>query len=220
MATRLGVDRLVQGERVAALNYDPMADRPVGETFRLLALNMNRMIGAEPRRSIEVASAFPGDGRSLVASSLARALAELAPPVLLVDADPAGAGLSAFEGGELSSRSEPNGHGSLGKYGVRSMMESSGLRILVPPKKWPRAPMVFVEEVAAAVRLAEAEGITVVIDTPPCTTSSIPFYMVGASTGVLYVARRRVQDTRTHQDIRTQFDMLGARILGVVFNEG
>ena len=44
--------------------------------------------------------------------------------------------------------------------------------------------------------------------------------LASSATGVLYVARRKRQDSRVHQDIRAQLDLLGTPILGLVFNEG
>jgi Mrp family chromosome partitioning ATPase len=192
---------------------------PLVETFRLLALNLQRLLEGDERKAISVMSAWPGDGRSLVAFCLARALAELTPPVLLVDADPTGSGVDELAG---TSHWKEHGH-AVGTYPVSQVSVSPDFRVLVPPRNWakvPRSPIVFVEELNNAIQLAMAEGITVVIDTPACTTSSIPFYMAGTATGILYVARRRVQDGRTHHDIRAQLEMLRARVLGVVFNEG
>src|SRR6202022_70943 len=71
-----------------------IVEPPIVETFRLLALNIQRLIGGLDRRSILVLSAWPNHGRSLICRSLARALSEIMPPVLLVDADPAGAGVN------------------------------------------------------------------------------------------------------------------------------
>ena len=209
----------------ALIQPPPLRSGPAVETFRLLALNLQRLLGSEDRRAIAVLSAWPGDGRSLVATSVARALAELMPPVLLVDADPLGSGVEELMADSLWDLNG-NGHSgsrTLGNYPVNQVGGNSNLRVLVPPRRWttvPRSPVVFVEELNHAIDLAMAEGITVVVDTPPCTTSSIPFYIAGMATGALYVARRRIQDSRTHRDVRAQLDMLNTRILGVVFNEG
>jgi Mrp family chromosome partitioning ATPase len=62
------------------------------ETFRLLALNVARLL-EQDNPSVAIVSAWPKDGRSLVAASLARALCEIQPPVVLIDADQAGSGI-------------------------------------------------------------------------------------------------------------------------------
>jgi Mrp family chromosome partitioning ATPase len=172
------------------------------ETFRLLALNIQRLIGGSDRRAIVVLSAWPDDGRSLVCQSLARALSEIMPPVLLVDADPAGAGV--------------NGHAMPGSRNGSGHIEE----VLAPQRDALKTPLTFLHEVHDGIEKAVAAGRTVVIDTPPCTMSSIAFYLASSATGALYVARRRAQDNRVHADIRAQLDLLGTPILGVAFNEG
>src|SRR3989442_12766102 len=58
--------------------------RAFTEGFRLLALNVQRLLEGERRRSILVLSAGPKEGRSLAAANLAKSLAEIAPPVVLI----------------------------------------------------------------------------------------------------------------------------------------
>src|SRR5439155_3254250 len=72
----------------------PIGDQPLVETFRLLALQVRNALQGMKPRSILVMSPRPSDGRSLVASSLAHALAPLGGPVVIIDADVIGAGLS------------------------------------------------------------------------------------------------------------------------------
>jgi hypothetical protein len=38
--------------------------------------------------------------------------------------------------------------------------------------------------------------------------------------GVLYVAKRRKRGSVPHRDIRVQLELVGATVVGVVFNEG
>jgi ribosomal protein L40E len=190
-------------KRAQQATETPVAGRPIVESFRLLALNINRMLGARNRRVIAVMSAWPNDGRSLVSASLARALSEIMPPVLLIDADPAGAGVDG-----RGSRTAWNG------------ADPRNLDQLTPLRSAIRTPAMFVEEVREAAERGVTEGKTVVIDTPACTISSIGFYVASSATGVLYVARRKAQDSRVHRDIRAQLDLLGTPILGLVFNEG
>jgi Mrp family chromosome partitioning ATPase len=78
----------------------------------------------------------------------------------------------------------------------------------------------MVDKIEAAVEAAAAEQGTVIVDTPPCTISSLAFQLAGLATGVLYLVRRRSQDSAIHRDIRSQLDLLGIPIIGVVFNEG
>jgi len=184
------------------------------ESFRLLALNTRRAIAGEPRRVIVVISAHPGDGRSLCSASLAQALSALMPPVVLVDADPLGAGLSdlrlysaqAFDAITRSTTS------------VQFDEPVPPLQVFQPAHRLDHAALI--EEVESAVSTSVAEQATVIIDSPPCTISSLGFHLASIATGVIYVARRRAQDGAIHREIRGQLNRLGTRIIGVVFNEG
>jgi len=81
----------VEGNRL--FRYAPAVwHQPVKEGFRLLALNVQHFLRQSSKRTVLVMSPFAGDGRSWTAASLARALADLQPPVTLLDADVMGSG--------------------------------------------------------------------------------------------------------------------------------
>ena len=182
-------------------------DNPLNESFRLLALNVSRMMAAQPAPILAVLSAGHGDGRSLTAGGLGRALSEIAPPVLLLHADVLGGEPRQTEAAAWS----PGDAGRLAPLNqCRVLVEATGLRSHAELVAW-------MEGILGSAR---GQGLTVVVDTPPCTVSSLAFSIAAAADGVLYVARRRRQDRRVHGDIRTQLDLIGARVLGIVFNEG
>lgn len=179
------------------------------EGFRLLALNVQRLIGDSDRRSIVVLSAKPREGRSTTAAALAKAMSRMAHPVVLIDADPDGSGLidvvpswTQEEGGR-----DPRG---------------SGPRLQVLNPWFPAGtPETFLGRVKDAIQDAVDAGATVIIDAPACGISSAAFYLATDATGVLYVTRPSItQDGGVHADVRAQLDLLGARVLGVVVNEG
>jgi Mrp family chromosome partitioning ATPase len=174
------------------------------EGFRLLALNVERLLAGESRRSIVVMSAHSWEGRSTTAAGLALALAKTHPPVLLIDADPEGSGL-----GDLVPTKAAHG-------GV-----STTLRVLHPGSGLHRMSDSFLEDVRDACGEALDEGATVVIDAPACATSSAGFYLAATATGVLYVTRTTSsRNGIVHADVGAQLELLGARVLGVVVNEG
>ena len=196
------------------------ATRRLDEGFRLLALNVSRIIGSEPRRSVVVLSAHASDGRSFAAASLARALATIMPPVLLADGDPLGAGMQ--ESGGISAAGIPLGNGHTRQLGLEPEAEQPGrhpLWVLEYARAHLRKRGDFTTELLAEIDRATAGGMTVVVDTPACANSSLGFHLAAAATGVIYLARRRVEHPEVHRSIRAQLDLLGARVLGVVFNE-
>ena len=178
------------------------------EGFRLLALNIERLLADNVRRSIVVLSARSREGRSTTATALAKAMARIKPPVVLVDADPDGSGAT-----------EP-----VPTWGDDPGDETRGSRPrlqLVNPWFPTGTPETFLRRVQDTVQDALDAGATVIIDAPACATSSAGFYLATEATGVLYVTRPSVtQDGGVHGDVRAQLDLLGARVLGVVVNEG
>jgi Mrp family chromosome partitioning ATPase len=179
----------------------PVTDQPLVETFRLLALNVDRLLTYPAQRSVLVLSARSDDGRSLVATSLATALAEICPRVLLVKADPIGS-----DDGHASKLSRTTENGWL------SVADCSR------PGQVPQSD--FVAGVTATIDEGLRLGAIVVVDAPACTTSTVAFHLAPEVGGVLYLARQRAESSDIHHDIRAQLDMLGANILGLVFNEG
>lgn len=183
------------------------ASRAFNEGFRLLALNVDRALAGESRRSILVLSAKPGEGRSTTALGLATALAEVSPPVVLIDGDPDG---SAVKPRNVTSPAA----GANGK--------TPALQVINPWYQMGTTEL-FYERVLEAMEQALANHATVVIDGPACTRSSAGFYMATSVGGVLYVSRdssARSSDGNVHHEVRAQLDMLGARVLGVVANRG
>jgi polysaccharide biosynthesis transport protein len=191
-------------EKASSLHGSPAFD----EGFRLLALNIERLLGDSVRRSVVVLSARSREGRSTTATALARAMSRMKPPVVLVDADPDGSGFGEpvpTWGDDISDESR----------GVRPRLQ------VVNPWFPTGTPETFLRRVQDTVQDALDAGATVIIDAPPCATSSAGFYLATEATGVLYVTRSSTtQDGGVHGDVRAQLDLLGARVLGVVVNEG
>jgi Mrp family chromosome partitioning ATPase len=171
----------------------------LSETFRLLALTLNQVLAPDERRVTAIMSAYPGDGRSLAAALLARSLAELDSLVVLLDADPVGAGLNGLTA-ELTASAPSLQLLNLARDGVISQAS-------------------YAARLQVEIEDAAASGATVVIDTPACAVSSLAFHVATRATGVVYLARRRPGDGQIHREIRAQLDRLHARVLGVVFNE-
>jgi len=184
-------------------NHDSPA---FNEGFRLLALNVRRLLGEIGPWTLVVLSARPGEGRSTTAASLAAALARLAPPVVLIDADPDGSGVSAVAAGWHDSEEVRGGKPRLQ---VVNPWHASG------------TPEAFLDSVQEAIQDALDSGAKVIVDAPACSGSSAGFYLATSADGVLYVTRPNAsKDGGMHGEVRAQLDLLRARVLGVVVNEG
>ncbi len=179
---------------------------PFTESFRLLALNVRRLLGEGTAWSVVVLSARPKEGRSTTAATLARALSRLAPPVVLIDADPDGSGLSDIV---------PDWHEGEEAWGGKPRLQ------FVNPWFPTGTPETYLDRVQDAIQDAVDAGAKVVIDAPACATSSAGFYLATTANGVLYVTRpNATKDGSMHGEVRAQLDLLRARVLGVVVNEG
>ena len=187
----------------------PVAGEAFLESLRLLALNLTRLLPDTGNgRSVLVMSALPGDGRSTVTAALATAMCEGGEQVLLVDADPVGAGLR-----------HRWRDGAPDRDGFRLADPALDLHTYAPEEAGLRSQSLFLADVRAALQAAAARDLTALVDTPACLMSTVAFSLAGAAGGVLYVARRRRAGRVPHADIRSQLDLLGANVLGVVFNE-
>jgi Mrp family chromosome partitioning ATPase len=179
----------------------PVTDQPLVESFRLLALNIDRLLEYPAHRSVLVLSARSDDGRSMVATSLVRALAEICPRVMLVKADPIGSddGLASHLG---------------------RVSEHGWVKVVDCSRPGQASQTDFIAGVNATIAEGLKLGAIVIVDAPACTTSTVAFHLAPIVGGVLYLARQRAESSDIHHDIRAQLDLLGANILGLVFNEG
>lgn len=167
-----------------------------GESFRLLALDVVRLLEGETNRSLLVMSGLPGEGRTLTAYNLARSLAELSLPVLLVDANPAGAPRTVDLG-------DPPG-----VHRIDLSEEAGGLGD-------------FLQAARKVIARGGEEGAITIVDVPAATRSSIGFHLAKEVAGSLFVVRtRKSRGVGIPTEMRAQLDLLGARILGVVVNDG
>jgi Mrp family chromosome partitioning ATPase len=171
-------------------------------------MNLDHMLAQRTGRSVLIMSALPADGRTLTATALARAMWEISPPVLLVDADPFGVRPEELAMAPAGSNGSPkiheNGHARMDAYRPA-------------PGLYARE---FLRDVTEIIAQSNANGTTLVIDTPPCLNSTIAFGLAPRVSGVVYVSRPGVERRVPHSDIRNQLDLLGAHVFGVVVNEG
>jgi capsular exopolysaccharide synthesis family protein len=218
--------------RSARRKGDPGGAIPASEAeaFHLIRAHLRYFNVDKELRTLLVASAAPGDGKTTVARHLASAAARMGGRVLLLEADlrrptlaqqldvSSGPGVSdVLIGAVLMNEAiqsvaldQLSGEGSSGRT----------LDVLVAGAALPPNPGELIESHAMEVLL---EGVRsaydlVVIDTPPLTAVSDAFPLLGKVDGVIIVGRvgrnRRDVAERLHQTLAGA----GAPLLGVIAN--
>ena len=200
------------------------------EAFHLLRAHLRYFNVDRELRTLLVASAAPGDGKTTVARHLAGAAARMGARVLLIEADlrrptvaqqldiASGPGLADVLIGMLSldeaiqsiALTQPAGKGSRGRT----------LDVLVAGAALPPNPGELIESHAMEALLEQVRSTydLVVIDTPPLTAVSDAFPLLRKVDGVIIVGRvgrnRRDVAERLHETLTGA----GAPLLGVVAN--
>jgi Mrp family chromosome partitioning ATPase len=185
---------------------------PFAEAFRLLAINVRALFGDAPNQAVVVMSAFPEEGRTMVAANLALALGEHG-RVLLV----------------------PESGGRRGSFPMRAMLSSGTTDTddTATHSKWSTKatgyPNVSILDWAGSlhastalldeVKRANEAGTFVVVDSPPAVNASEAYLLAQQVGNVLYVVPDRVQDMNVHSQIREHLQRLRVRIAGVIINE-
>jgi succinoglycan biosynthesis transport protein ExoP len=200
------------------------------EAFHLIRAHLRYFNVDKELRTLLVASAAPGDGKTTVARHLASAAARMGARVLLLEADlrrptiaqqfdiASGPGLSDVLIGatlmndaiQTISMDQPTAEGSNGRT----------LDVLVAGATLPPNPGELIESHAMEVLLDSVQAAydLVVVDTPPLTVVSDAFPLLGKVDGVVIVGRvgrnRRDVAERLHQTLAGA----GAPLLGVIAN--
>jgi capsular exopolysaccharide synthesis family protein len=200
------------------------------EAFHLIRAHLRYFNVDKELRTLLVASAAPGDGKTTVARHLASAAARMGARTLLVEADlrrptmaqqleiPAGGGLSDVLIGAVAMndaiRSIP-----VDQPG-NDALRARTLDVLLAGAVLPPNPAELIESRAMESLLEGARSTydLIVIDTPPLTVVSDAFPLLGKVDGVIVVGRvgrnRRDVAARLHETLVSA----GAPLLGVVAN--
>jgi capsular exopolysaccharide synthesis family protein len=200
------------------------------EAFHLIRAHLRYFNVDKELRTLLVASAAPGDGKTTVARHLASAAARMGARVLLVEADlrrptiaqqldvASGPGLSDVligavlmnEAIQLVALDQPSGDASRART----------LDVLVAGATLPPNPGELIESHAMEVLLEGVQSAydLVVIDTPPLTVVSDAFPLLRKVDGVIIVGRvgRNRRDVAEH--LHQTLASAGAPLLGVIAN--
>jgi capsular exopolysaccharide synthesis family protein len=200
------------------------------EAFHLIRAHLRYFNVDRELRTLMVASAAPGDGKTTVARHLAGAAARMGSRVLLVEADLRRPTIAL----QLDISSGPGvadvliGAVPLGEATQTVGLDlprvdgsgSRGFDVLVAGSSLPPNPGELIESHAMESLLQQAKSRydLIVIDTPPLTAVSDAFPLLGKVDGVIIVGRvgrnRRDVAQRLHETLTGA----GAPLLGVVAN--
>lgn len=211
---------------------DAKGPLPFGEAeaFHLIRAHLRYFNVDRDLRTLVVASAAPGDGKTTIARHLAGAAARMGSRVLLVEADlrrptlarqldiPSGPGLSDVLIGAIAMNE------AIQSIDVEGLSEDGSrgrtVDVLVSGATLPPNPAELIESRSMEALLEQAKSMydLIVIDTPPLTAVSDAFPLLRKVDGVVIVGRlgrnRRDVAERLHETL----DGIGAPLLGVIAN--
>ena len=194
------------------------------EAYKLLRTKLQFSFAGESScRVIGVSSAMAGEGKSLSSINLAHSLSQLDKRVLLIDCDMrrpsvAGklyiekkAGLSSYLSGQ--SKLEP----LIQKCGIKG--DEDAFSVLsagrIPPNPIELLSSPKMEELLSELR---ASYDYVILDLPPVGEVSDAMAIAKQADGMLLVIRQNYCNRHAVNAAINQFDFIGAKILGVIYN--
>jgi len=200
------------------------------EAFQLLRAHLTYFNVDRRLRTLLIASAAPGDGKTTVARHLAAAAARMGSRVLLMEVDLRRPTVAR----QLAIRSRPGLADVLidvvdMRAAIQSIQldsvfaqgsEGRTLDVLVAGAVMPPNPAALIESTAmeSVLEQAKSEYDLVVIDTPPLTAVSDAFPLLGKVDGVVIVGWVGRNRRDVAQRLYETLDGAGAPLLGVVAN--
>lgn len=198
----------------------------VAEAFRTIRTGVSfGVMGrqGERTRKLVVTSALPGDGKTLVSTNLAIALAQLGKRVLLVDADlrkPRLTGLLSLEGVGPGLSTILAGDEELERLDAapRPVLECETLFVLpsgpIPPNP---ADLLNGDRMGALLQALEGRFDWVIFDAPPAAVAD-PTILSTQVVSVLFVVRSFRTPRELAKRACSGMAAVGARVIGVVLN--
>lgn len=178
------------------------------EAFRLLALHVERQKSPNQMHSVLVMGGYAGDGRTTTVCNLGLALARRGRRVLLVESDFHKPELAKLLQLEFATPDWDSPNISL----TVASAAVPGLLVARPTPGGASEPASFL---SALRPLADF----IILDSAPCLSHAESFFWASHVDGILYVIRRRPQDVGRQRYVQEQLTQLGAKMLGVVYNE-
>jgi succinoglycan biosynthesis transport protein ExoP len=189
------------------------------EAFKSIRTNVLFSTAEEGMRTLVVTSAGPGEGKSLVASNLAMALAQAGQRVLLVDCDMRRPRVhEIFEGPQEPGLSNVLSGNAKTSEAIRKA-SLPGLWLMpaghIPPNP---AELLAARRFNDLMTSLDTHFDWVVLDTPPVMVVADSSIVANQASGVVFVVRA---DKTTKQSVRAaaeQLDAANAHLIGSVLN--
>ena len=192
---------------------------PTSEQYRTIRSNIHFSMVDQPLKSLMVASAGPGEGKSMVSSNLAVVYANTGKKILLVDADMRKPSLS-----ETFDLANDKGLSDLlvEKKPFTSYVHPSGVENLdvltsgsTPPNPSELLGSKRMEEVMT--ELEEAYDL-VIVDVPPLMAVSDAQVVGTVTDGTIFVIRERLTDNSAAIRAHELLKMAKVNVIGTIYN--
>jgi len=204
-------------ERRFAVDSDPRG--LVAEAFRILRTNVQFLAVDRPIRRVLVTGALAGDGKTTVSANLAAALATAGYTTLLVETDLRRPTVHDYIAG---SPSPGISDVLLGRVRLDQAIRPSGvpgLSVLtsgaLPPNP---SELLGSQRMVEIVEEASERFDVLVLDTPPTLPVTDSVVLAPRTDGVILVVRAGESQRDAVRAAASQFERVGVRVLGTVFN--
>ncbi len=194
------------------------------EAYKLLRTKLQFSFADENESHvIGICSAISGEGKSLTAVNLAYSAAQLGKSVLLVDCDmrrpsiikklpvSLASGLSNFLSGQTQTSNLIQMCGLKGEEQAFHVISSGR----IPPNP---VELLSSERMRKMLEYLRTKYEYIILDLPPVGEVSDALAVAGHTDGMILVVRQNHCDRAGLSDAVRQFEFVGSRILGVVFN--
>ena len=194
------------------------------ESYKLLRTKLQySFAGEEACRVIGVSSALAGEGKSVTAINLAYALSQLDKRVLLIDCDMRRPSLAA----KLPIARNPGLSGFLsGQNNMENLLQNCGISEnegafhVISSGQNPPNPVELLSSPRMASMLSRLREVYdyVILDLPPVGEVSDALAVAKEIDGILLVVRQNFCNRIALSAAVRQFEFVGSRLLGVVYN--
>ena len=196
----------------------PNMNFATAEAFKLLRTNISFSLPDEDScRVIGVTSSSPGEGKTFTSINLAYSIAQTDKKVLLIEGDMRLPTIARITGLSPTPGLSNLLVGLDQKIKVTQLFE--GLSVLVSGDVPPNpSELLTSKRMGALIETISEKYDYIIIDLPPVTSVSDALVVSKYVSGMILVARQNYAYRAAFAETVRQFEQVGAKILGVVFN--